>query len=139
MVKAIVGIRGFSFDASHYTPGSSEKCYRLHGHTYNLEVEVYGEINESNGMVIDFLILKKVVKEVIEEYDHKIIVPHKDLGKIHIEGPFKTEYKVIEYPYATTEYLALDIARKIYERIKLPVRVKLFEGDKNYVFVEWSG
>lgn len=139
MVKAVVGVKEFYFDAAHYTPNTGSRCGNLHGHTYRLDIEVYGEINSLNGMVIDFTYLKKIVQEIIDQYDHKIIVPEKDLDKIVINGPFKKDIVVINYPFATTEYLALDIARKIYDRIKMPIKVKLYEGNRNYVIVEIKG
>ena len=134
-MRAVVGVDGFTFDAAHYTKGVTGKCMNIHGHTFRLSIEVEGEIDPNTGMVIDFLILKDVVRKVISEYDHKFIIPEKDLERIKIEGPFNYEYKAIKYPEATTEYIALDIAEKIYKEIKLPVRVKLYEGDKNYVVV----
>ncbi len=137
--KICVGVRGFTFDSAHYTKGITEKCLNLHGHTFRLDVETEGEVDPETGMVIDFLVLKKIVREVLAEYDHKIIVPRKDLEKIVLQGPFNREIKVIEYPEATTEYIALDIARKIYEKLGMTIRVKLFEGEKNYVIVEYSG
>lgn len=138
-VKMVVGVKGFSFDSSHYTRGVDSKCMNLHGHTFRLDVEVYGEVDPETGMVIDFNIVKNVVKEVISEYDHMIIVPKKDLDKIDLRGPFNKGIKVIDYPEATTEYIALDIARRIYEKLGMPVKVRLFEGERNYVVVEWSG
>lgn len=137
-MKAFVGIKDLDFDAAHYTSGIEGKCKNLHGHTFRVEVEVYGEIESKSGMVIDFLVLKKIIKEILSDYDHKIIVPRKDLDKIRIEGPFNIEFKVIEYPEATTEYIALDIAKRIYDKIGNPVIVKLYEGLRNYVIVKWG-
>ncbi|RLG83829.1 MAG: 6-carboxytetrahydropterin synthase [Thermoprotei archaeon] len=137
-MKAIIGIKDLDFDAAHYTGGIESKCKNLHGHTFRVEVEVYGEIEPKSGMVIDFLLLKRIVKDILSDYDHKIIVPKKDLDKIRIEGPFNIEFKAIEYPEATTEYIALDIARRIYDKIGTPVIVKLYEGLRNYVVVKWG-
>jgi len=133
-----VGVEGLDFDAAHYTGGSEGKCGNLHGHTFRVDVEVYGEIDRKTGMVIDFLVLKRIVKRIISEYDHRVIVPRKDLDRIRIDGPFNVEFKVIDYPEATTEYIALDIAKRIYEELGLPVKVKLYEGSRNYVVVKWG-
>ncbi|MEM0380057.1 MAG: 6-carboxytetrahydropterin synthase [Desulfurococcaceae archaeon] len=136
MVKIIIGVENISFDASHYTKGFDRECLNLHGHTYKLSIEVKGDIDPDTGMVIDFSILKKEILSIVKEYDHKIIVSKRDLDKISIKGPFNTEFKIIDYPYATAEYIALDIARRLREKIKLPVRLKLYEGLNNYVIVE---
>jgi len=139
MKKVVVGVEGFTFDSAHYTKGITSKCMNIHGHTFKLSVEVEGEINPETGMVVDFLVLKDIVKKVISEYDHKFIIPKKDFEKIRVEGPFNYEYKVIDYPEATTEYIALDIAKKIYEKLNLPVKVKLYEGSRNYVIIHYNG
>ena len=138
-MRACIGVKGLTFDAAHYTRHSTRKCLNLHGHTYTVNVEVYGDIDPETGMVMNFLDLKRVVKDVIEEYDHKLIVPRRDLDKITIRGPFNLAVKTIDYPEATTEYIALDIARRIYERIKKPVKVQLFEGAGSYAEVYWEG
>jgi len=134
--KFRVGVENLSFDATHYTKGVKGKCMNLHGHTFRVNVEVEGEADPETGFVIDFSILKKIVKEVIEEYDHKVIVPKKDINETFLKGKFKGEIKVLDYPEASTEYIALDIARKIHEKLNMPVKVKLFEGLRNYVIVE---
>ena len=61
----------FEFEASHILPWHKGKCSRLHGHSYKLTVIVDGNINKE-GMVVDFEILKNVVKEtIIDKYDHR--------------------------------------------------------------------
>jgi 6-pyruvoyltetrahydropterin/6-carboxytetrahydropterin synthase len=60
----------FTFDAAHFLTRYKGKCENLHGHTYKLHVTVEGEINE-NGLVIDFVDLKKAVNEkIINKLDH---------------------------------------------------------------------
>jgi len=134
-----VGVEGFTFDSAHYTKGSSEKCLNLHGHTFRLEVEVEGEIDPETGMIIDFALLKNAVQEILADYDHRVIVPKKDIDKIVLSGPFHKCIKTIEYPQATTEYIALDIAKRLYEKLRMNVRVKLYEGNRNYVIIEYPG
>jgi 6-pyruvoyltetrahydropterin/6-carboxytetrahydropterin synthase len=48
-------------------------CYNppAHGHNYLLEVTVSGEIDPQTGMVINLFDLKRVLLDVIEEFDHK--------------------------------------------------------------------
>lgn len=61
----------FSFEAAHYLTRYHGQCEHLHGHSYKLRVTVQGEIQE-NGLVIDFKILKKIVKErILDKYDHR--------------------------------------------------------------------
>jgi 6-pyruvoyltetrahydropterin/6-carboxytetrahydropterin synthase len=61
----------FTFAAAHSLSKYHGKCERLHGHNYRLRVTVQGQV-QSNGMLIDFVILKKIVKDkVFVKYDHQ--------------------------------------------------------------------
>ena len=63
----------FTFDSAHFLPSYYGKCERMHGHTYKLQVAVDGAVGE-NGLVIDFVILKKIVKkQVLDKLDHQTI------------------------------------------------------------------
>lgn len=47
-------------------------CARLHGHNYDLEVTVEGEVDPRTGFVIDFRELKRRVRELaIDAIDHR--------------------------------------------------------------------
>lgn len=61
----------FTFDAAHFLTKYHGKCENLHGHTYRLRVTVEGEIQE-DGMVVDFLEVKALVKEkILGKFDHR--------------------------------------------------------------------
>lgn len=63
----------FSFDSAHFLENYPGICANMHGHTYKLDVEAKGFVDD-NGFVIDFLVLDKIVREnVIAPLDHKII------------------------------------------------------------------
>lgn len=45
-----------------------------HGHTYHLEITIGGEIDELTGFVMDFKILKKILKEqLLLTLDHRLL------------------------------------------------------------------
>ncbi|MCM8793869.1 MAG: 6-carboxytetrahydropterin synthase QueD, partial [Candidatus Omnitrophica bacterium] len=47
------------------------KCEALHGHNWKVKATVEGKKLAKNGMLLDFGELKKKLKEVLEELDHK--------------------------------------------------------------------
>jgi len=107
----------FYFDAAHMLPDYDGKCARLHGHTYKLEVVVGGKV-KSDGMVMDFSIVKKVVNEmVIEKLDHS-----------YLNDVFKNP---------TAEAMAVWIFDEIKRGIPGIVSVKLWEGQHSWV--EYDG
>lgn len=74
IVRKISLVKRFSFDAAHKLPNHNGKCKNLHGHTYFLEVTITGEVNDETGMLLDFGVVKDVVKKlVIEKFDHQYI------------------------------------------------------------------
>jgi 6-pyruvoyltetrahydropterin/6-carboxytetrahydropterin synthase len=66
-----------TFAAAHRLPDHEGKCFRLHGHTYGLEVSVEGTPQETGpaaGMVMDFADLRARVNElVVEKLDHQLL------------------------------------------------------------------
>jgi 6-pyruvoyltetrahydropterin/6-carboxytetrahydropterin synthase len=48
-------------------------CYNppAHGHNYMVEVTVLGEVDQKTGMVVNLFDLKRILLNVLEEFDHK--------------------------------------------------------------------
>lgn len=67
------GYSGIRFSACHFIP-RHEKCSRLHGHSYIVRLRLEGDIG-AEGMIMDFVVLKKELKSIIEELDHKTLMP----------------------------------------------------------------
>ncbi|ARM75111.1 6-pyruvoyl trahydropterin synthase family protein [Acidianus manzaensis] len=135
-MKAKVGIEGFTIDSAHYTLSSIGDS-QIHGHTYILNVEIEGNINEENGFILDFNYIREIITEIVKEWDHKFIVPKRDLEKISISGPFRNEIKVIDHPFPTAEYIGLEIAKEIYSKLNMKVTLKIYEGKDSYVIIEY--
>jgi 6-pyruvoyltetrahydropterin/6-carboxytetrahydropterin synthase len=66
--------RRYSFEAGHWLPLVPEghKCARQHGHNYDIEVTVAGEVDRI-GFVIDFWDLDKIVEPLIAKVDHRML------------------------------------------------------------------
>jgi|TARA_B100000959_G_C14710312_1_gene512611 6-pyruvoyltetrahydropterin/6-carboxytetrahydropterin synthase len=96
-------------DSAHYLVGH-DKCSKLHGHTYKIEVTVEGENND--GMVIDFYELKKILKNVLKMYDHQPL------------------NEIIEFP--SCENLCEDIYTKLEDKLELPFNIRVWEGQDKW-------
>ena len=65
--------KDFTFDAAHNLVDYHGKCERLHGHTYRLRIVLEGE-PDAEGMIMDFIELKAIVKErILSQLDHSYI------------------------------------------------------------------
>jgi len=64
--------QSFTFEAAHRLPNvpSTHKCYRMHGHSYRVDLELSGEVDPHTGFVIDFFDVERVFKPLLEQLDH---------------------------------------------------------------------
>lgn len=63
------------FSSAHIIP-EYEKCGRLHGHTYAVHLKV-GGIPDAKGIILDFTVVKDALRDIVNELDHKILIPEK--------------------------------------------------------------
>ncbi len=64
---------GTHFDAAHRLPGYPGPCARLHGHRWRVEAAVEGSGTGDDGMVVDFMVLKRVIGEIVDRFDHRCL------------------------------------------------------------------
>jgi 6-pyruvoyltetrahydropterin/6-carboxytetrahydropterin synthase len=70
----------FNFASGHFVIFDNESklshpCESLHGHNYRVGIELMGLIDNKNGCVIDFGIIKNLMKELLKQFDHQILIP----------------------------------------------------------------
>ncbi len=61
------------FAAAHNLRNFRGKCENLHGHNWKVEVVVRGTELDSSGVVLDFAEIKKVIRELLSELDHRYL------------------------------------------------------------------
>ena len=88
-----------SFDAAHFLTNYDGKCKNIHGHRWRVVLEIEGEA--SNGMVVDFNIIKKNLKELCDYFDHTFIVEKNSL-KLELLNMLKEEFLIREVDFRTT-------------------------------------
>lgn len=59
------------FSAAHFVPGSAERCERVHGHNYRVEVTVGAEVLKPPGIVVDFVELRAALNQLLP--DHRFL------------------------------------------------------------------
>lgn len=127
---------------AHALFGYDGLCKNIHGHSYRLWVTIIGEVLEEenhvkNGMVLDFSLLKKIVKpEIVDKYDHSLVL---NANSPHANIDFSAFEKVFLLPYQpTSENLVYDFAQVIKE--KLPKNVDLHKvilSETANSYAEW--
>ncbi|MGK0387249.1 MAG: 6-pyruvoyltetrahydropterin/6-carboxytetrahydropterin synthase [Patiriisocius sp.] len=92
-----------------------------HGHNYDLEVGITGDIDPETGFLIDLKILKTIIKEEVEDpFDHKNL---------------NEEVAVFKDLNPTVENIAIEIYNRIQKRLgdAYEISIKLYETPRNFV------
>jgi 6-pyruvoyltetrahydropterin/6-carboxytetrahydropterin synthase len=133
MNKKVAVFRKEHFNAAHrlhnpsWTEEKNDKVFGLcnnpnyHGHNYELEVKVVGEIDPETGYVIDLKMLSDLIRtEILGRFDHK------NLNLDTVE-------------FANLNPTAENIAVVIYDLLrpkldaKLDIQIRLYETERNFV------
>lgn len=62
-----------SFGGAHNLRNYNGKCENLHGHNWKVEAYLKGDSLDETGMLVDFSVLKKRLKEILDTLDHKYL------------------------------------------------------------------
>lgn len=129
----VAAIRKAHFNAAHrlHNPAWNEKkndevfgkCNypNYHGHNYDLEVKVIGDIDPETGYVIDMKVLKDLIKSEVEDrFDHK---------NLNLDTE---EFKTLN---PTAENIAVVIYNLLRAKLdhKYDLFIRLYETERNIV------
>lgn len=123
------------FSAGHFITFNGNVCERLHGHNWRVAVEVEGPLDE-NFYVVDFIALRDATQAIVNDLDHRMLLPTKHRA-IHVsatdrEVEAKFEDRRWVFPHGdcvllpientTTELIARWIGERLIERLGLGQR-----------------
>ncbi len=107
------------FAAAHKLTMVGKQCENLHGHNWHVEVYVQGEKLDKGGVLMDFGIIKKELKEVINTLDHT----------------FLNELDIFKDKAASSEHIAMYIAHELEKRVHVDgvkiTRVSAWESENS--------
>lgn len=95
----------------------SQKCQKVHGHSYVAEVFLQSEQLNEDGMVIDFGKLKNKLSEVFDKFDHSIVLCKDD--KIAANIGDKEQEQMIDFGLVLVDWnpTAENMAKYFYDKI----------------------
>ena len=105
-----------SFESAHALRGYEGPCENLHGHTWKVQVFLKGEKLNKVGLLEDFKSIKSELKEVLEEFDHKLL---NDIKPFDVENP-------------SSENIAKRIYKKMKKGSKMLSKVLVWESHTSY-------
>ncbi len=141
-MKTIRITKQFKMEMAHALYGYDGLCKNIHGHSYRLWVTLRGPVldepgHEKDGMVLDFGLLKRLVKpHIIDKYDHSFVL---NANSSHANIDLSAFEKVYLLPYQpTSENLVNDFVSII--KNQLPENIELYKvvlSETANSFAEW--
>ena len=118
------------FSAAHFIMLPGGICEPLHGHDFRVAVELGGPLDET-ACVIDFLALLQIMKSILAEIDHAVLLPTRhpaiqvSAGADEVEVRCgarrwvfpRPESRLLPVASTTAELLAGDLAQRLLEAL----------------------
>ena len=116
------------FSSAHFITFAGHRCESLHGHNYRARATVEGSLDQETWFVFDFVVLKRLMKELCDEIDHKVLLPLEnpkiqvteegDAVSVAVEGKPRYRFPRIDcallpVPNTTVEMLAELLAGRL--------------------------
>ncbi len=109
-----------SFDSAHFLAGYEGKCSNIHGHGWQVVIEVKSltlQTNQQlNGMLVDFAQLKKDIKEEVNLLDHVLIIERNTLKPGTVAALEEEGFQLMVLDFRPT---AENLAKYFYDRMEL--------------------
>jgi 6-pyruvoyltetrahydropterin/6-carboxytetrahydropterin synthase len=120
------------FASAHFITFRGHQCETLHGHNYRVGVAVEGAVDEEAFFVLDFSILKQITRRLVDEIDHKVLLPvrnpklafHEDGDRLRVDYFGQPTYvfprhdcALLDIQNSTAEMLAQYIGTRVRDEL----------------------
>ena len=134
--------KSFSFEAAHIVRFcASKKCKTsIHGHSYKIELILESKALNEAGMVYDFGLLKLEIKQIIDSFDHSLLLFNKD-NESYLKDAKKHSDRYVSLPLnISAENLSIILFALIEKLLNQTEKdnevhvfsIKLFETENSY-------
>jgi 6-pyruvoyltetrahydropterin/6-carboxytetrahydropterin synthase len=124
-----------AFEAAHRQLGDPGKCSFLHGHNWVVEFVLEGNVTNKVGYLIDF----KDLKEMVDRYDHRVLLIEDDPLAAILENNEQRVYRLPLNP--TCENIAKLLLDEVHCRTHMQdvsfISVTVWENDKSMGTEQW--
>jgi 6-pyruvoyltetrahydropterin/6-carboxytetrahydropterin synthase len=105
------------FAAAHFTTFEGQ-CEPLHGHNYDLFVEIEGTLT-ADSWVLDFTEAKRIVAGICKELDHRFLLARESpaLRISEVDGEYEIAFGKARYVLPAADVAALPIDNTTAERL----------------------
>jgi len=126
------------FSSAHFITFAGHRCEALHGHNYRVGITLDGDLVPEGWYVLDFTDVKRLMKRLCDEIDHKVLLPLSNpkltlhevddsvsvayLGRQRYVFP-RSDCALLPVPNTTVEMLAQYLGGRV--RTELPESVRI--------------
>ena len=106
------------FSAAHFITFNGNVCERLHGHNWRTAVEVAGPLDE-NEYVFDFIALRDALQRIVQELDHRMLLPtqHPAIRVAAGDSEVEVRFESRRWIFPREDCVLLPVANTTAERI----------------------
>ncbi len=127
--------QNFKFSSAHFLIFDEINAERLHGHNYQVKVDLRCSDEGDKGYAIDFHQLKKVIKDQCDLWDERVLLPEKHPDMKHIISQDGKNYNVNFrdrfYSFPILETTWLPVTNTSVENLSLLMAKALFKKLKD--------
>jgi 6-pyruvoyltetrahydropterin/6-carboxytetrahydropterin synthase len=121
------------FASAHFITFRGHQCETLHGHNYRAGVAVEGSVDAETMFVLDFSVLKQITRKLVDEIDHKVLLPalnsklafREENGRIAVDYFGEPTYvfpradcALLPIPNSTAEMLAQYLGTRVRDELR---------------------
>lgn len=121
------------FASAHFITFRGHQCESLHGHNYRVGIAVEGSVDSECLFVLDFSVLKRMVRQLVDQIDHKVLLPTENAklgyreqdGMLHVDYFGKPAYvfprsdcALLPIPNSTAEMLAKYLGENVRRQLE---------------------
>lgn len=129
--------QNFKFSAAHFLIFDEKHAERLHGHNYQVRVDIKAPSEEElhqDGYFLDFNVFKKFIKSRLDQWDEIVLLPEK-----HPDMKFKKTTKSLEvtfrdrfYVFPLNEVILLPVTNTSVEQLSRLLAEDFYTEFKQY-------
>jgi 6-pyruvoyltetrahydropterin/6-carboxytetrahydropterin synthase len=132
------------FDSAHFLENYTGKCANIHGHRWRVEAEIQSEAlsgsGQLEGMVTDFGDLKREIKDMVDYYDHALIIQQETMRKETLHCLKDDGFRIVEVDFRpTAENFAAFFYKTMKDKGYNVKRVAVYETPANCAVYEEGG
>ena len=117
------------FSAAHFITYDGDTCEPLHGHNYHVAAEVRGPLDE-NQYVIDFIALRDALQTIVDELDHRMLLPteHPTIAVASSSTEVEVKHGDRRWVFPASDCVLLPMANTTAELLARYVGLKLLDA-----------